>query len=135
MKTCPNCGEEFEDNFRYCDGCGSVLDGFRTGDFKTDFKNVFHDGGFYYYLSREGSRQVVIVADNLDNLKWKVDFCKLPWEKTEVRKEAEDDSPNFLNPKVSLVEHYPQKFEEYGIIGAKELGRNPAYKNLDKFFK
>ena len=123
MKTCPNCLKKLNDNFSYCNECGSDLEGQNVGDFTTGLLNVFKiDGGFVYLFAVRG-RQVVLKANTLDELEELVHLNRFPWQKEDSR---------LLNPKVSLTEN---SFEEYAIIGVSTLSRNPQYSNLDKIFK
>lgn len=123
MKTCPNCLKKLNDNFSYCNECGSDLEGQNVGDFTTGLLNVFKiDGGFVYLFAVRG-RQVVLKANTLDELEELVHLNRFPWQ---------GEDPCLLNPKVSLTEN---SFEEYAIIGVSTLSRNPQYSNLDKIFK
>ena len=123
MNICPNCLKKVNENFTYCNGCGSTMDGEREGDFKTDFLNVFKmDGGFAYLFAVRGL-QVVLKADSIGELEKLVRLNRFPWRELEK---------NLLNHEVSLTES-PR--EDYAIISVSTLERNPEYSNLDKMFK
>jgi hypothetical protein len=123
MKTCPNCLKKLNNNFSYCNECGSELEGQNVGDFRTGLLNVFKIDGEFAYLFAVRGRQVVLKADSLEELEELVRLNRFPWEAGES---------SLLNPKVSLTEN---SFEECAIIGVSTLSRNPQYSNLDKLFK
>lgn len=123
MKTCPNCSKTVNENFTYCNECGSRLDGEILGDFRTDCLNVFGIGDEFLYLFAVNGRQVVLKADSIDVLKESVRIRKFPWREPEK---------SLLDHEVSLTK--PAN-EDCGIISVTTLERNPAYSNLDKLFK
>ncbi|WP_405294272.1 hypothetical protein [Methanobrevibacter sp.] len=123
MKTCPNCFKNLTDSFSYCNECGSRLDGQNTGDFTTDFLNVFHVGGSFIYLFAVRGRQIVLEADTIEELRQLVGMNRFPWL---------EKKRSLLNPEVSLTE---KSSDECAIIGVSTLTRNPQYSNLDRLFK
>jgi hypothetical protein len=123
MKACPNCSKRVNGNFTYCNACGSRLDGEKTGDFTTDYLNVFHVDDEYVYLFSVRGRQVVLKANSIMELKEFVAIKRFPWREPEKSLLAHDTS---LTKPVN---------EDYGIIGVSTLERNPAYSNLDKMFR
>ena len=123
MKICPNCLKELNDNFTYCRQCGCRIESGKKGDFKTEFLNVFFIEDEFVYLFTVNGRQIVLKADSIDKLKEVVKSNKFPW------KELEN---SMLEAKASLRDSV---VKDCAIIGASSLERNPAYSNIDKFFK
>lgn len=79
MIACPNCKKELKDNFKFCNACGSPLDGGIAGDYSTEVKNVFtHESGFVYLFFKNGI-QIVVRGKTLEDLKRKVVGMDYPW--------------------------------------------------------
>ena len=123
MKTCPNCSKKLNESFKYCNGCGSNLEGEVIGDFKTDYLNVFKINEEFVYLFLVKGRQVVLKANSIDDLREFVKIKRFPWREPEK---------SLLDHEVSLTEPVN---DDYGIISVTTLERNPEYSNLDKLFR
>lgn len=123
MNICPNCFKKLNENFTYCNKCGSRVDEECRENLKTNFLNVFkRDSGFIYIFAVHG-RQVVLNGDTIEELRELVRLNRFPWMELEA---------NLLDTEVSLTE---SKNENYAIINLSTLERNPEYSNLDKMFK
>ena len=83
MNSCPMCSKKLNENFEYCNECGSKVDGGMMGNFRTNFLNVFHFNNEYMYLFSVNGRQIVLKADTIDDLKELVRLNKFPWMEIE----------------------------------------------------
>ena len=95
MKTCPNCQKRLNENFTYCNECGSRADGEIVGNFLTSLLNVFQIDDEYMYVFSVHGRQVVLKADTIEELKELVRLNKFPWMELEE---------NILNSGASLMD-------------------------------
>lgn len=95
MNTCPNCQKRLNENFTYCNECGSRVDGEIMGNLRTNFMNVFQINNVYMYIYSVHGRQVVLKADTIEELKELVRLNRFPWAEIEE---------NLLNCEASLTD-------------------------------
>ena len=123
MKTCPNCLRQMRDNSTRCRECGSRLDGSVTGDFRTDYLNVFRSGEEWIYIYSVNGNQVILEAGSIAELGEYVRLKRFPWKRL---------NRSLFESEVALT---GSPADDCSIIAVASLERNPAYSNLDLMFR
>lgn len=78
---CGNCNSKIANGHEFCYRCGyNIRSGENAGDNSTGYLNVFRIDGRFAYIFMVKGKQVILMADSMEELESKAKYELFPWE-------------------------------------------------------